>query len=284
MNERPVLPPRPIDAHKGTFGTVAVIAGRAGMLGAAILCARASLRSGAGLVRVVVDDAVCRAALVAAVPGATTMPRSTTAAYEWFDRARAAVVGPGIGIDRDAERAVDAGLGFLGSLNGCVFDADALNVLASRTESPVVRPGLVVTPHPGEAARLLAVTTAEIQADRDAAAKALCRRTGAAVCVLKGHHTVVTDGVRIERNATGNSGMATGGSGDVLTGVIAAFLAAGMDPFHAARFGVHVHGAAGDRVAAQRSSTGLVAEDLPDAVAAELQAHERVPGVEAVDD
>jgi NAD(P)H-hydrate epimerase len=148
-----------------------------------------------------------------------------------------------------------------------LLDADALNVLAP-LRAPLRGPkaGIVLTPHPGEAARLLGVDARTVQRDRPAALAQLCERSGAVV-VLKGAGTLVGDGRRCYTNRTGNPGLATGGSGDVLAGLLAALLAQGMEPFAAACVAVHVHGKAGDLVASRLSQRGLIASDLPLAIA-----------------
>ena len=241
------LPHRAQDAHKGSFGTVLVVAGSEGMLGAAILAARGALRSGAGLVRIAVPASL-RSACAIAVPAATTVDRDREldAALPLAD---AIVCGPGLGegarplVDRVLARPHGAPV---------VLDADGLNAIA-----PLDRtlPGpVVLTPHPGEGARRLGVPgPAAIQQDRAAAVDELCARAQAVV-VLKGASTIVGDASRRFVNPSGNPGMATGGSGDVLAGAIGALLAQGMDPFDAASLGVFVHGLAGDRVAAELSA------------------------------
>lgn len=260
VEEIPALPPRPRDAHKGSMGTVGVLAGSAGMLGAAILCARGALRGGAGLCRVCLP-AELMAPFTVAVPAATTLARSPDFAG-LGEGAAALVIGPGLG---QAPELAGALLHLLGRRAApAVLDADALNVLAPLSAH---LPGeLVLTPHPGEAGRLLGTDAAAVQADRPAALAELCRRSGQVV-VLKGQASLVGDGARCFCNRTGNPGMATGGSGDVLAGLIAALLAQGMAPFEAACLGVHLHGKAGDLVAARLSEPGLCAEDLPLAIA-----------------
>jgi hydroxyethylthiazole kinase-like uncharacterized protein yjeF len=151
-----------------------------------------------------------------------------------------------------------------------VLDADALNVLAPWRRPLAAAAPLVLTPHPGEAARLLGRSTAAVQDDRHAALRELCRRSGAVV-VLKGARTLVGDGARWFENDTGNPGMATGGAGDVLAGLLGALLAQGLSPFAAACLAVHVHGRAGDRVARRLGEAGLIASDLPLAIAEELR-------------
>ncbi|MEO6595206.1 MAG: NAD(P)H-hydrate dehydratase [Planctomycetota bacterium] len=259
----PRLPPRARSAHKGDFGTVLVVAGSEGMLGAAVLCATAALRGGAGLVRTSLPRAL-QPLLPLAVPCATTLPRTETALHEAVNAATAAVVGPGLGATLATRSLVRAVLRT--SRVPVVLDADALNVLAPLRAPLVCRGPIVLTPHPGEAARLLGCQALDVQADRPAALRALCQRSGAVV-VLKGAGTLVADGVSCFTNRTGNPGMATGGSGDVLAGLLAALLAQGMQPFAAACLAVHVHGKAGDLVAERYGERGLVASDLPLAIA-----------------
>ncbi len=145
-----------------------------------------------------------------------------------------------------------------------VVDADALNALAERQDALTAaggRPGpRILTPHPGEFARLAQIERVP-EEERESLAKSLARRTGAVV-LLKGHRTVITDGTRVAINTTGNPGMASGGSGDVLTGVITALVCQHLSPFDAARLGAHVHGLAGDLAAAEIGPVGLIASDL----------------------
>jgi NAD(P)H-hydrate epimerase len=256
--EIPRLPPRPRDGHKGTFGTVLVIAGSNGMLGAAILCARGAVRGGAGLVRACLP-APLLAPFTIAVPAATTLWRSGPP-ERWCQGVTAVVAGPGLGRGVLTRRMVK---GLLRSAQvPLVLDADALNELAPLRAPLRARAGAVLTPHPGEAARLLGVSTAEIQDDRSRFVAELARQSGNCV-VLKGSGSLVCDGERLFENTTGNPGMATGGTGDVLAGLIGALLAQGMAPFDAACLGVHVHGRAGDLAAERISPVGMSAEDLP---------------------
>lgn len=257
------LPRRARDAHKGDFGTVLVVAGSHDMLGAAVLCATAALRGGAGLVRVALPREL-QPLLPLAVPCATTITRAPRELRAAVAAADAVVVGPGLGASPATERLVEI---VLAARRGTVvLDADALNVLAPLRSSARSLAGTVLTPHPGEAARLLGIDTRSVQADRQRALEQSCARTGAVV-VLKGARTLVGDGRRRYTNRTGNPGMATGGSGDVLAGLLAALCAQGMAPFDAACLAVNVHGAAGDRVARRSSEPGLVASDLPLAIA-----------------
>lgn len=251
-----LLTPRHRTAHKGDFGHVLMMGGDHGMGGAARLAAEAALRSGAGLVSVATRPEHVAAIITARpelmVNGLTDVERLSPL----LKRADVVAIGPGLGQSawgRDLwAHAVDSG-------KPLVVDADALNLLAA---DPQHRDDWVLTPHPGEAARLLACSTPEIQQDRLAAADALVQRYGGVV-VLKGAGTVVAAaGNRPPAICTdGNPGMASGGMGDVLTGIIASLLAQGWGSRDAAEIGVCLHGAAGDR-AAQVGERGLLAGDL----------------------
>ncbi len=261
------LPPRPPAAHKGDFGTVLVVAGSPGMLGAAVLCATAALRGGAGLVQVSLPVAL-QPLLPLAVPCATTLPRLRPALRRAAAAADAIVAGPGLGATAAVRLLVRELLA--AARAPVVLDADALNVLGPLRAPLQAAVPVVLTPHPGEAARLLGTDARAVQRDRAAALRQLCGRSGAIV-VLKGAPTLVGDGRRCYTNRTGNPGMATGGAGDVLAGLLAALVAQGMEPFAAACRAVHVHGAAGDLVARRLSQRGLIASDLPLAIAEVLR-------------
>lgn len=268
----PELPPRPADGHKGTFGRVVIIAGSRGMAGAAGLAGMAALRGGAGLVTVATPASVVP--IVASYePAYMTYPIcdvsgqfSLASLTELMDRlanADAAAIGPGIGQSHDVDelvtelyRSVEIPL---------VVDADGLNALAHHTDFlSTARPAgsRVLTPHPGEFARLSGLSMETIAGNREAVAAAFAAQHGV-VLVLKGQHTVITDGDRLAINPTGNSGMATGGSGDVLTGLLTALLAQRLEAFAAAHLATYVHGLAGDLAAAELSQPGLIASDLP---------------------
>lgn len=244
-------------AHKGLSGHVLVIGGNLGMAGAALLAGRAALRAGAGLVTIATRPEHA-AALVAAQP--ELMVRGIAAPDELREsvgRADVVALGPGLGQDEWA-RAMFAHA--LASDRPMVVDADALNLLA---RVPQRREDWVLTPHPGEAARLLGRSGADVQADRLAAHAGLESRYGGTI-VLKGAGTIVT-GDPVGICAYGNPGMAVAGMGDTLTGVIAAFLAQGLAPRDAARCGVVAHALAGDRAAAA-GERGLLPSDLIDAL------------------
>ncbi len=277
----PQHPPRPEDAHKGTFGRVLIIAGSRGMSGASALAGLGALRGGAGLVSLAVPREI--QPIVAAIePSYLTIPLpedrrgriSSTARQALVDeleRSTVFAVGPGLGQSKGLSQLVEW-LYNDADIPG-VFDADALNGLAaeafvfkSRGKRKSGSPARVVTPHPGEFARLLGATTEFVQSDREEQAANFARQSGA-ILVLKGKGTIITDGQRLAVNVTGNGGMATGGTGDVLTGLIASLLAQGMSAFDAAQLGAHLHGLAGDLAAAELSEPGLIASDLPRYVA-----------------
>lgn len=250
-----LLPPRRRDAHKGDSGHVLVLGGECGTAGAALLCARAALRSGAGLLSLG-TRASHAAALVAAQPECMVAVVEDSAALRpLLGRAGVCVIGPGLG---RGEWGQSLFAGALASGRPAVLDADALNLLA---QSPRLLPGAVLTPHPGEAARLLGVSTEAVQSDRFAALDALVQRYGACV-VLKGAGSLVgAPGELPVLVDAGNPGMAVGGMGDVLAGVIGALLAQGMSPFRAAWGGALLHACAGD-AATVEGERGLLPSDL----------------------
>jgi NAD(P)H-hydrate epimerase len=181
-----------------------------------------------------------------------------------IERADVLAIGPGLGQSPEIRDLVHAVIEEVKIPT--LLDADALNALAGQTETLAdLRRPVVLTPHPGEFARLTNRTIAEIQSDREGHAIALAQADHL-VLVLKGHRSVVTDGYRIFVNTTGNPGMATGGAGDVLTGVIAALMCQKLGAFEAAQLGVHVHGLAGDIARDQNGEIGLIAGDIVDSL------------------
>lgn len=267
-NELPRLPPRRDDAHKGDFGTALIIGGSRGMAGAPALAGMAALRGGAGLVRLAVPEAVLDA-VASFEPSYMTTPlpcdkngRIAAAAFEQIaelaEKATVVACGPGLGRSLELDQLVVRL--YQEIVKPMVFDADALNALSAEPETLTQPSGRrILTPHPGEFARLIG---RKLDGDaRNDAAVQLAARCGIVV-VLKGHHTLVTDGRRQALNATGNPGMATGGSGDVLTGLITALACQRLEPFDAARLGVHLHGLAGDLAAEELGQVSLIASDL----------------------
>jgi len=266
-----LLPDRPRDAHKGTFGTVLVLAGSLGFTGAAYLAATAAARTGAGLVRLLVANTIypilaAKCTEVMATPVQEVAPGAVGhAAYDSVLRqmtaAQAGVIGPGLGRDRSTWRLVIDLVHHVAC--PLVIDADALNALADAPRSKTkLGKNRVLTPHPGEMARLTGKTIEAIGADRAGAARKAAKEWGAVV-VLKGSRTVVAhpDG-RISEDPHEVPALATGGTGDVLSGIIGGLIAQGSEPFAAAVTGVYIHASAGRRVAHRLGDSGLLASDL----------------------
>ena len=264
----PVLPPRPPDAHKGTFGTALIVGGSRGMTGAAALAGMAALRGGAGLVRVAVPDR-CLETVASHEPSYMTVPlpcdvegRISGAAHarivELAHAATVVAIGPGLGRSPDLDRMIQQLYNEIELPMVC--DADALNALSADRDALAQHAGpRIFTPHPGEFARLVGENyPAE---EREVAARELAARCNVVV-VLKGHRTFVTDGRRHWHNSTGNPGMATGGSGDSLTGLITALACQHLEPYEAARLGVYLHGLAGDLAAKELGEASLIASDI----------------------
>ena len=269
--EAVVIPARPPEAHKGTFGTAVVLAGSLGLTGAAYLSSMAAARAGAGLVRLLVADSIypilaAKCTEVMATPVPEVAPGAVGhAAYDsilrQMESAEVGVIGPGLGRDSSTWRLVVD----LAQRAKCplVIDADGLNALA---DSPRARGKIgknrVLTPHPGELARLTGKTAQAINADRPTAARKAAKDWGAVV-VLKGAHTVVAhpDG-RISEDPHEVPALATGGTGDVLSGIVGGLIAQGSDPYSAAVTGVYIHAAAGRRIAQRLGDSGLLASDL----------------------
>lgn len=260
---------RDSSSHKGMFGHVAIFAGSRGHLGAGYLACLAALRAGAGLVTYCLPervfakfDARYPEVMCDAIPDNETAafhPLGLQMAFAIAEKKTVVVIGPAIGTEKETREFVNA---LVGKLNlPVVIDADGLNVL----DLSVVRgrrATTILTPHPGEMARLCRVTTDVVQKDRAQMALKLARDANA-VIILKGKGTIVAlpDG-RAAINPTGNAGMATAGMGDVLTGIIAAFLGQGMDVMSACCAAVYIHGLAGDMVAAQYGERALIASDV----------------------
>jgi len=254
--------PRPRNANKGDFGRVLVVAGSRGMAGAAILCAKGALRAGAGLVTISLPNELFPV-VQCALPEAICVSRDLSA--DFLNKFDSVAIGPGLGSSHDTWEIV---MHILENYGGkIVLDADALNIIAGTNTS--FDADTIITPHPGEAARLLGTTPAIIQSRREASAAVLAEKFGCTV-VLKGNGTLIASTIpklSLFISKTGNPGMATGGSGDVLTGVIASFLAQGMDTQTAACSAVYIHGFAGDLMIKEYGEYGLIAGDLPLGVA-----------------
>ncbi len=280
----PRIPERSPTAHKGTFGTVLGIGGSRGMSGAVSLAGRAALVCGAGLVRLAVPDPILET-IAGLDPNYTTIPlpadrsgrisfSATETVLRQAETATAVFLGPGLGRSAGLDvfvkkilRTVEKPL---------IVDADALNALGTPVEP--FGSNIVFTPHPGEFARLSGSSTPseEKPDERIAAAREFSKRLGV-VLVLKGHATLIVSGDRVAVNSTGNPGMATGGSGDVLTGTIASLLGQGFAPFDAARLGVYLHGLAGDFAAARLGQASVLATSIIESLPIALRTVEATP-------
>lgn len=265
------LPRRDPQSHKGTFGRLLSICGSVGMTGAAVLSTSAALRCGAGLVylaapRDAVAPVACHVVEAVLLPmeqndAGTLSSRCCDALKSRLKTASACLIGCGMGDHEDTEKI--ACMVMEKAEKPVIVDADGINVLSrhidimKRAKAP-----LILTPHPGEMARLTGKTVAEVQENRLETAQEAARELGA-VIVLKGAHTLIAaPDAAVSVNLTGNAGMARGGSGDLLAGMIASFAAQGMPPFQAAVSGVHLHGLAGDRTAERLSMQGMLPSDM----------------------
>jgi ADP-dependent NAD(P)H-hydrate dehydratase len=260
------LPPRPENAHKGDFGHVLVVGGDLGTGGAVLLGGEAALRCGAGLVSVATRPEHVSAGLARLPEVMWLGVSSANQLMGPLERASVLVVGPGLG-------QAAWGCSLLSAVANThvpqVWDADALNLLA---RTPLALPsGSILTPHPGEAARLLGISTEAVQADRPGAARKLARRH-ASVCVLKGAGTLVAGpGGQLALCERGHPAMAGAGLGDVLSGVLAALLAQGLEAWQAACLGVWLHACAGERLGIK--GRGLAASDLVPVIRELLEEH-----------
>lgn len=282
------LPPRSANSHKGSYGHVLLCGGQAGMSGAVMLAGEAALRAGAGVLTIA-TIAEHAGNINLARPELMVRATEDAAALELIaGKADVLVIGPGLGTGEWGRRCLQVLLQLDTDcdLRPLVVDADALNLLASQ---PVARGRWILTPHPAEAARLLGLTTAEVQADRFAAVRKLAVKYQAVV-ILKGSGTLIAayeeltaaaeipldihEDIHVDVCPFGNPGMATAGMGDVLTGVIAALLAQGMQPLAAARLAVVLHARAGDYLACKEGQIGLLAGDMPAAIRSLLNTHE----------
>jgi NAD(P)H-hydrate epimerase len=262
---------RPLGGHKGSFGHLLTVGGSAGFSGAACLMAMAGIKAGAGLVTAALPEGLNLVAEMKLTAAMTQpLPQTSEGALslkalpillELGTRRSTLALGPGLG---QGEETAEVVRGLLAKLTTpVVVDADGLNALAGRlTPTAIAADEAVITPHPGEAARLLGCTAAEVQADRLAAARRLAEMSGA-VAVLKGARTVVASPVGAAWiNPTGNQLLASGGSGDVLTGLIGGLLAQGLTALKASLAGVHLHGVAADLAVSYFGRRGLTAEEL----------------------
>jgi hydroxyethylthiazole kinase-like uncharacterized protein yjeF len=271
-----LLPPRARDSHKGDYGHLLLVAGSPGKAGAAVLAARAAVRAGAGLVTAAVPEPILAIVHLGSIES-MVLPLAASSAAEGGGGAlvaaaaeqvlaaaagkSAVALGPGLGQDAETVAAIRRLVAAVEL--PLVLDADGINAFAGRAaELAARRAPTVLTPHPGELGRLLGTSTAAVQADRLAAVRRAAAATGAIV-VLKGSLTLIAaPGGGLYVNPTGNPGMASGGTGDVLTGILGGLLAQRLDPLDAACLAVYLHGLAGDLALARLRGPSLAAEDL----------------------
>lgn len=270
------LKKRKRDTHKGDYGHIFILGGSRGMTGAAALCAEACLRSGAGLVTLGIPESLnivmekkLTEVMTCALPETRKGTVSIKARREILEKIAASdivILGPGLSRNPETKRLVRELI--VKTKKILVLDADALNALADNVDIlKNVKQKCILTPHPGEMSRLVKKDTDFVQRNRLVVARKFSGQYNVIV-VLKGHHTVVADGrPSVYVNKTGNPGMATAGSGDVLTGIIGGFLAQGLRPFDAARLAVYVHGLAGDLAAEKKGEISLIAGDILDMIA-----------------
>ncbi len=266
---------RRADTHKGDYGRVLVLGGSIGLTGAPVLSALGALRAGAGLVTVGVPEAIyfivaskLTEAMVHPLPESPSGTLSVISIPKLLSLAAKAdvlAVGPGLSQEPPARAFAHR---LLSAVNlPIVLDADGLNAFSGKDRAKLWKhqAPLVLTPHPGEMARLIGESIGTIQRNRKKIASQVAKEMKAVV-VLKGHQTVIASPTSVAVNNTGNPGMASGGVGDVLTGIIAALIGQGLDPFAAAKTGVTVHGLAGDLAAHRVGQVGLIASDLLDSL------------------
>ncbi|MBQ9419015.1 MAG: NAD(P)H-hydrate dehydratase [Synergistaceae bacterium] len=264
MNVRDLLPPRPDDMHKGHRGRLLIVGGSERYPGAPALTALGALRSGAGVVALLSLQSVC-AACAARLPEIVYAYEDDK--FRWKDLAMsqknidAVVIGPGL--DRSVAAELVTSRMWREWPEKILIDGDGLNALASVKDDLSPRTDSVITPHEGEAARLLGTTPAEVHADRFYAVSELSAKWGCVV--LKGHHTLIASGEKFIEIKNGSAALSVPGSGDVLSGCIGAFLGMGLDAFDAAALGATVHGMAGDMLA-REGVDGVLATEIADTI------------------
>jgi NAD(P)H-hydrate epimerase len=268
---RSLVPARPDDSHKGTYGHLLVIAGSVGLTGAACLACEAAFRTGVGMVTLGLPKSL-NLAMEARLTETMTRPLPETAAQslgiEAFDEiARMSegmdgiALGPGLSTDPETQELIRKLVGELDL--PMVIDADGLNALAGHTDVLISRKGpAVISPHPGEMSRLTGLSTSEVQQKREMIAPVCASDWGVDIIMKGAPSLVATTGGRLFENTTGNSGMSTAGSGDVLTGMVAALLCQGLGTAEAAVLGTYLHGLAGNEAAGRYTGRGMVASDM----------------------
>jgi len=264
-------------AHKGDFGHIFILAGSARFSGAAALCSNAAIRSGAGLVTLGIPKRINSGIIRIKPKEVMTLPLPETkngslslSAYasirKFAKSADVLAIGPGLTQDKSTQALIRKVIAVI--LKPMVIDADGLNALDNHLDilrtTKNERRATILTPHPGEMAKLLKISVKQVQGDRKNIAREFAKKHKITL-VLKGHNTVVADSLgKVFINKTGNPGMATAGSGDVLTGMIAAYLGQGLNAFEAAKFAAYLHGLAGDMAAGEKTQNCLIASDIID--------------------
>lgn len=255
-----ILKAREKDSHKGTYGKVGIIAGSKGMVGANYLSSMAALRTGSGLVYSLVPSELVDIMSNKFIEVIVKEIKEDTNVLELVKGVEGLAIGPGLGIDNKKTNMVRDLLLYYD--NPIVLDADGINCLADNPEILKSRKGAtIITPHPGELAKLLNKSIKEIQENRIFYSKYTSNKYNI-ITLLKGNNTIVTDGDSVYINSTGNPGMATAGSGDLLTGMIISFICQGISPINSAMLGAYVHGLAGDMASLDNSEYGLISSDI----------------------
>jgi hydroxyethylthiazole kinase-like uncharacterized protein yjeF len=258
------------DSHKGDFGHIFILAGSARFSGAAVLCSLAALRAGAGLVTLGIPKSLNNAIIKIKPKEVMTLPlpetRSGSLSFDGYKKIRdfiknidVLVIGPGLSQDKSTQGLVRKIISEIDK--SAVIDADGINALVGHLDLLRVK-DIIITPHPGEMARLIGTSIDTVQTKRKEVAKRFAKDYKITL-VLKGHNTVVADYKgNFYINKTGNPGMGTAGSGDVLTGMIGAFLGQRLNAFDAAKYAVYLHGLAGDLAAKEKTQIGMIASDI----------------------
>ncbi len=276
-----VIPDRKKDTHKGNYGKLAVIGGSTGMIGAPCLSSFAALKTGSGLVYTVVPNSIYEIVAIKSLENIVIPVADedkghfSDTSFQDFCRANTdsnrfdtVAIGPGMGRSRES-------IGFLKQIISMnlptVVDADGLNIISMEKEIIKLNDKLILTPHTAEFSRLSGLEIEQIESDRENCARDFAKKYGI-ILVLKGANTVVTDGDSVYINETGNPGMATAGSGDVLTGIISSFLGQGFGVFESAKLGVYIHGLAGDIAAYRLDEYSLTAGDIIDSLSDAIKA------------
>ena len=269
MSPLPQLPPRRAESHKGDYGSSLLIGGSRGMAGAIALAGMACLRSGAGLVKLAVPECILDTVAgfepaymtvpLACDSSGCIFPEAATQLEPFLQSATCLACGPGLSQSAGIQKFVETI--YRTAQKPLVIDADGLNALIGNVDGVGHQgPSRILTPHPGEFHKLFGYAAKNRERQIAAATEIAAKHN--VVIVLKGHKSFITDGTRTAENTTGNPGMASGGTGDVLTGIITALVCQGLPSFDAAVLGAHVHGLAGDMAAAELGQVSLIASDL----------------------